>query len=41
MDAEITGIDRLGIDKAEVERLARMLLSTRRGGGNQWRSPIR
>ena len=32
MDVEITGIDRLGIDKAEVEQLARMRLSTRRGG---------
>ncbi len=41
MDVEITGIDRPGIDKAEVERLARLLLSARRGGGNQRRSPIR
>ena len=41
MDVEITGIDRPGIDKDEVERLARLLLSARRGGDNQRQSPVR
>ncbi len=42
MDVEITGIDRPGIDKAETERLARLLMSARRGGGGgQRRSPVR
>jgi hypothetical protein len=40
MDVEITGIDRPGIDKAETERLARLLLSARKGGDRR-RSPVR
>ena len=41
MDVEITGIDRPGIDKIETERLARMLLSVRKGDGHQRRSAVR
>lgn len=41
MDVEITGIDRPGIDKIETERLARMLLSVRKGDNDQRRSAFR
>jgi hypothetical protein len=41
MDVEITGIDRPGIDKIETERLARMLLSVRKGDSHQRRSAVR
>ena len=40
MDVEITGIDRPGIDKIETERLARMLLSVRKGDSHQRRSAV-
>ena len=41
MDVEITGIDRPGIDKIETERLARMLLSVRKGDSHPRRSAVR
>lgn len=41
MTVVITGIDRPGIDKAETERLAQMLLSVRGKGNRELRSPVR